>query len=67
MFTQFLRRIKRGTAADTSAAHDLCTGIPAAKKTHQRQLKAGDLGVFYCRRWQTDIYPNVKALIRAQG
>jgi poly(3-hydroxybutyrate) depolymerase len=51
----------------TVAAHDLCTGIPHAKKTHHLQLKVGHFGVFHGRRWQTEIYPKVKAFIRAQG
>jgi poly(3-hydroxybutyrate) depolymerase len=51
----------------TVAAHDLCTGIPAAKKTHHLQLKVGHYGVFHGRRWQTETYPKVKAFIRAQG
>jgi poly(3-hydroxybutyrate) depolymerase len=49
----------------TVAAHDLCTGIPAAKKTHHLQLKVGHYGVFHGRRWQTETYPKVKAFIRA--
>ncbi len=51
----------------TVAAHDLCTGIPPAKKTHHLQLKVGHYGVFHGRRWQTETYPRVKAFIRAQG
>jgi poly(3-hydroxybutyrate) depolymerase len=51
----------------TVAAHDLCTGIPAVKKTHHLQLKVGHYGVFHGRRWQTETYPRVKAFIRAQG
>jgi poly(3-hydroxybutyrate) depolymerase len=51
----------------TVAAHDLCTGIPPAKKTHHLQLKVGHYGVFHGRRWQTETYPKVKAFIRAQG
>jgi poly(3-hydroxybutyrate) depolymerase len=51
----------------TVAAHQLCTGIPPAKKTHHLQLKVGHYGVFHGRRWQTETYPKVKAFIRAQG
>jgi poly(3-hydroxybutyrate) depolymerase len=51
----------------TVAAHDLCTGIPPAKKTHHLQLNVGHYGVFHGRRWQTEAYPKVKAFIRAQG
>ncbi len=51
----------------TVAAHDLCTGIPPAKKTQHLQLKVGHYGVFHGRRWQTETYPKVKSFIRAQG
>jgi poly(3-hydroxybutyrate) depolymerase len=51
----------------TVAAHQLCTGIPPAKKTHHLQLKVGHYGVFHGRRWQTETYPKVKSFIRAQG
>ena len=51
----------------TVAAHNLCTSIPPAKKTHHLQLKVGHYGVFHGRRWQTETYPKVKLFIRAQG
>ncbi len=51
----------------TVAAHQLCSGIPPAKKTHHLQLKVGHYGVFHGRRWQNETYPKVKAFIRAQG
>jgi poly(3-hydroxybutyrate) depolymerase len=51
----------------TVAAHNLCTGIPPAKKTHHLQLKVGHYGVFHGRRWQTETYPKVKSFIRALG
>jgi poly(3-hydroxybutyrate) depolymerase len=51
----------------TVAAHNLCTSIPPAKKTHHLQLKVGHYGVFHGRRWQTETYPKVKSFIRAQS
>jgi poly(3-hydroxybutyrate) depolymerase len=51
----------------TVAAHDLCPGIPPAKKTHHLQLKVGHYGVFHGRRWQSEIYPRVRAFIRENG
>jgi poly(3-hydroxybutyrate) depolymerase len=51
----------------TVAAQDLCIGIPSAKKAHHLQPKVGHFGVFHGRRWETEIYPKVKAFIRAQG
>jgi poly(3-hydroxybutyrate) depolymerase len=51
----------------TVAAHQLCTGIIPAKKTHHLQLQVGHFGVFHGRRWQTETYPKVRAFIRAHG
>ncbi len=51
----------------TVAAHNLCTAIAPAKKTHHLQLKVGHYGVFHGRRWQTETYPRVKSFIRALG
>jgi poly(3-hydroxybutyrate) depolymerase len=50
----------------TVAAHRLCSGIAAVKKSHHLQLKVGHYGVFHGRRWQTETYPKVRAFIRAQ-
>jgi poly(3-hydroxybutyrate) depolymerase len=51
----------------TVAAHDLCTGIAPAKKSHHLQPKVGHYGVFHGRRWQTETYPKVRAFIRLHG
>jgi poly(3-hydroxybutyrate) depolymerase len=51
----------------TVAAHQLCSRIAPAKKTHHLQTKVGHYGVFHGRRWQTETYPKVQAFIRAQG
>ena len=51
----------------TQAAHALCSGLPAAKKSHHLQPKVGHYGVFHGRRWQNETYPEVRAFIRAQG
>src|SRR5690242_3497021 len=51
----------------TFAAHALCSGLSAAKKTHHLQPKVGHYGVFHGRRWQTETYPKVREFIRAQG
>lgn len=47
----------------TSAAHELCTSIPAKKRQHHLQDGAGHYGVFSGRRWQNEIYPIVKAFV----
>jgi poly(3-hydroxybutyrate) depolymerase len=51
----------------TSAALDLCTGLPAAKKLHHLQPKVGHYGVFNGQRWRREIYPKVRDFIRANG
>ena len=50
----------------TVAAHQLCSRITAAKKSHHLQLKVGHYGVFHGRRWQNETYPKVRSFIRAQ-
>jgi poly(3-hydroxybutyrate) depolymerase len=49
----------------TIAAHDLCTGIPVAKKHNHLQPQVGHYGVFNGKRWRTEIYPKVRDFIRA--
>ena len=51
---------------ETVAAHSLCTGIAPSKKPHHLELKVRHFGVFHGRRWQTEIYPNVKTFIRCR-
>jgi len=51
----------------TSAAHDLCTGLSNGKKAQHLQPKVGHYGVFNGRRWATEIYPVVRDFIRAHG
>jgi poly(3-hydroxybutyrate) depolymerase len=49
----------------TKAAHDLCTGIPAARKFHYDALGAGHYGIFSGRRWREHVYPRVRDFIAA--
>jgi polyhydroxyalkanoate depolymerase len=49
----------------TLAAHDLCTGIRPSQKLHHLQPGAGHYGVFSGARWEQQIYPVVRAFIRA--
>ena len=53
------------SAGQTLAAHDLCTGIPAAMKRHHLQTGVGHYGVFAGRKWQTQIYPQLRDFIHA--
>jgi poly(3-hydroxybutyrate) depolymerase len=49
----------------TAAAHRLCRNLPAAKQRHHLQREVGHYGVFNGRRWQNEIYPQVRDFIRA--
>jgi poly(3-hydroxybutyrate) depolymerase len=51
----------------TRAALDLCSGLPAAMKHHHVQAGVGHYGVFGGRRWHTEIFPKVQALIAQAG
>jgi poly(3-hydroxybutyrate) depolymerase len=50
-------------SGQTAAAHDLCTGIPKAKRQHYEVEGAGHYGIFSGRRWRDMVYPVVKAFI----
>ena len=45
----------------TLAAHDLCAGIPAARKAHHLQADVGHYGVFNGSRFRRDIAPRICA------
>ena len=49
----------------TVAAHDLCSGIRAYRKTHHVQTGVGHYGVFSGRKWNQQIYPRVREAIHA--
>ena len=49
----------------TLAAHDLCTGIRPYMKRHHVQTGVGHYGVFAGRRWQAQIYPQLRDFIYA--
>ena len=49
----------------TRAAHQLCTGIPEAKRQHFTVPGAGHYGIFSGRRWRTQVYPRVRDFIAA--
>jgi poly(3-hydroxybutyrate) depolymerase len=49
----------------TLAAHDLCTGLRPYLKTHYVQPGAGHYGVFSGKRWNQNIYPIVRDVIRS--
>ena len=47
----------------TSAAHDLCSGIDPARKHHHLQPDVGHYGVFTGSRFEREIYPQIGAFI----
>jgi polyhydroxyalkanoate depolymerase len=51
----------------TMAAQDLCSGIKSTRKKHYVQPGVGHYGIFSGSRWQTQIYPMVRNMIRAAG
>jgi poly(3-hydroxybutyrate) depolymerase len=53
------------SVGQTLAAHDLCTGIRAARKRHHLQPGVGHYGVFSGRRWDTQIYPILRNVIES--
>jgi poly(3-hydroxybutyrate) depolymerase len=53
------------SVGQTVAAHDLCSGIFANRKRHHLQPGVGHYGVFSGRKWQTQIYPQVRNMILA--
>ena len=49
----------------TTAAHDLCTGLRPHMKRHHLQPGAGHYGVFSGKRWEEQVYPQVRNIILA--
>ena len=54
-------------SGQTQAAHDLCAGIAKSNKQHLTAMGAGHYGIFSGRRWREQIYPQVRAFIRAHA
>ena len=52
-------------SGQTEAAHQLCTGIPAAQREHYEVKGAGHYGIFSGRRWRDLVYPKTRAFIAA--
>jgi polyhydroxyalkanoate depolymerase len=48
----------------TAAAHDLCVSLPAARKRGHVQAGAGHFGVFSGKRWEHEVYPEIRRHIR---
>ncbi len=50
-------------AGQTAAAHELCAGIPKARKQHITAAKCGHYGIFSGRRWRQEIYPELRDFV----
>ncbi len=48
----------------TTAAHDICTALPANLQFHHFQLDVGHYGIFNGRRWREQIMPRIRHMIR---
>ena len=51
----------------TSAAHALCSSLRPHMKRHHLQPGVGHYGVFSGKKWQTQVYPQVRNLILAMA
>lgn len=51
----------------TKAAHELCAGIPPAKKEHYVAPKVGHYGIFSGRRWHERVCPKIADFIRVNS
>ncbi len=48
----------------TSAALDLCSNLSSVLKRHHTQSGVGHYGVFSGRRWEAEIYPVIREVVR---
>jgi len=51
------------SVGQTSAAHDLCANLRPHMKRHYLQAGVGHYGVFAGRKWDNQIYPQVRSFI----
>jgi poly(3-hydroxybutyrate) depolymerase len=49
----------------TAAAHELCSGLRPHLKRHHLQTGSGHFGVFSGKRWESQVYPQVRHTILA--
>lgn len=51
----------------TAAAHDMCSSLRPHLKRHHLQPGVGHYGVFSGRKWESQIYPQVRSLVLAMS
>ena len=52
-------------SGQTQAAHDLCSSIAPAARSHLTVEGAGHYGIFSGRRWREQVYPHIARFIAA--
>ena len=55
------------SVGQTAAAHDLCSNLRPHLKRHHLQPGVGHYGLFAGRKWEKQIYPQVKNLVLAMS
>jgi polyhydroxyalkanoate depolymerase len=55
------------SVGQTAAAHDLCAHLRPHLRRHHYQPGVGHYGLFSGRRWENQVYPQVKSLVLAMA
>jgi polyhydroxyalkanoate depolymerase len=55
------------SVGQTAAAHDLCAHLRPHLRRHHYQPGVGHYGIFSGRKWETQVYPQVKSLVLAMA
>jgi polyhydroxyalkanoate depolymerase len=55
------------SVGQTAAAHDLCTSLRPHLKRHHLQPGVGHYGLFAGRKWENEVYPQVRNLVLAMS
>ncbi|WP_293883750.1 polyhydroxyalkanoate depolymerase [Sphingomonas sp.] len=53
------------SVGQTAAAHDLCLGLVPHMKRHHLQPGVGHYGLFAGRKWENQVYPQIRNLVLA--
>ncbi|WP_277873310.1 polyhydroxyalkanoate depolymerase [Sphingomonas paeninsulae] len=55
------------SVGQTAAAHDLCSGLRPHLKRHHLQPGVGHYGLFAGRKWENQVYPQIRNLVLAMS
>jgi polyhydroxyalkanoate depolymerase len=55
------------SVGQTAAAHDLCSGLRPHLKRHHLQPGVGHYGLFAGRKWESQVYPQIRNLVLAMS